>query len=48
MTAAEENFNIAPSEPFSFNPNTIAPSLSKVKLDDFTDPDSSWLEDDGK
>lgn len=38
-----ENFDRAPSEAFRFNPNMIAPSLSSVKLDDFTDPDESWL-----
>lgn len=42
-----ENFDRAPAEAFSFNPNTIAPSLSSVKLDDFTDPDESWLMQDG-
>ena len=41
-----ENFDRAPTEAFGFNPNTIAPSLSSVKLDDFTDPDESWLMQD--
>jgi hypothetical protein len=43
-----ENFDRAPTEAFGFNPNMIAPSLSSVKLDDFTDPDESWLMQDDK
>lgn len=46
MTAAEENFNVVKDEVFDFNPNTIAPSLSGVKIEDFGDPDSSWVMQD--
>ena len=39
----QSEFQTTEPTPFDFDPNTIAPSLSKVKLDDFTDPDMSWL-----
>ena len=42
MTSQTE-FQTTEPTPFDFNPNTIAPSLSKVKIDDFTDPDESWV-----
>ena len=47
MTSQSE-FQTTQPTPFDFDPNTIAPSLSKVKLDDFTDPDMSWLMDGEK
>ena len=36
-------FETEPRASFDFDPTRIAPSLASVKLDDFTDPDSSWL-----
>ena len=36
-------FETEPQASFDFDPTRIAPSLARVKLDDFTDPDSSWL-----
>jgi len=42
MTPQSE-FQTTEPTPFDFNPNTIAPSLSRVKIDDFTDPDMSWV-----
>lgn len=42
-----EDFGRENSPSFDFNPNKLAPSLSRVKFEDFTSPDSSWLMDDG-
>ena len=46
MSTAEE-FGRETATVYDFNPNKIAPSLSRVKFEDFTSPDSSWLMDDG-
>ena len=46
MTENSE-FEQEPGGSFDFDPTRIAPSLASVKLDDFTDPDSSWLMDGG-
>ena len=45
MTA--EEFGHEPPQRFEFNPNKIAPSLSRVRFEDFSSPDSSWIMDDG-
>lgn len=43
----EDKFTSEHISTFDFNPNQIAPSLSKVKLSDFSSPDTSWLMDEG-
>lgn len=40
---AQSEFQATEPTPLDFNPNTIAPSLADAKVEDFTDPDSSWL-----
>ena len=45
MTSQSEFQKTEPT-PFDFNPNAIAPSLLGARMEDFSDPDSSWLMQD--